>query len=161
MSMNEIASHMQPVAVQSGAAVPRDTRTAILRGALCKCPACGRAPIYRAFLKVQETCPACGEALHHQRADDAPAYFTMVVVGHVVVGGLLSLEQAYAPPSWVQLAIWLPATVIMSLLLLPRIKGALVGLQWALRMHGFAGTPVDTELVPEPVPAGAPVRPQA
>ena len=89
------------------------------------------------YLTVRDACPACGEALHHQRADDAPAYFTMFVVGHLVVGGVLSLEKAFAPPTWVQLSVWLPMTLVLSLALLPVIKGALVALQWALRMHGF------------------------
>ena len=120
-------------------AADRPVAAALRAGAAQRCPACARAPLYRAFLKVHDTCPRCGEALHHQRADDAPAYFTMAIVGHVVVGGLLALEQNLAPPSWVQLAIWMPATVILSLVLLPRIKGMLVALQWALRMHGFAG----------------------
>lgn len=131
----------------------RALQQAIWHGAQKCCPACGRGALYRAFLKVQDACPACGEALHHQRADDAPAYFTMVVVGHVVVGGLLSMEQAFAPPSWVQLTIWLPLTVLLSLVLLPRIKGMLVGLQWALRMHGFGGGA--DQPVPEPLPHGS------
>src|SRR5262249_20657559 len=61
------------------------------------------------------------------------------IVGHVIVGGALWLEIALAPPTWLHLAIWLPLTLVMSLLLLPRIKGSLVGLQWALRMDGFGG----------------------
>jgi hypothetical protein len=32
---------------------------------------------------------------------------------------------------------WFPLIIGLSLWLLPRVKGALVGLQWALRMHGF------------------------
>ena len=128
----------------------RSVRQAMLRGARQTCPACGNASLYRAFLKVRDVCPGCGEALHHQRADDAPAYFTMVVVAHVVVGGLLAVEKAFAPPSWLQLSIWLPLTVLLSLALLPRIKGLLIGLQWALRMHGFGGHP--DEAIPEPVP---------
>lgn len=118
----------------------RDVKTAMLRGWRLKCPACGRGRLFRKYLKVADTCPACSEELHHQRADDAPPYFTMVIVGHVVVAGVLALEKAAAPPSWVHLSLWLPLTVILSLVLLPLIKGALVGLQWALRMHGFGGT---------------------
>ena len=137
------------------AAGERNVTGAMLRGAAAACPACGKAPLYRAFLKVHESCPACGEALHHQRADDAPAYFTMVIVAHVVVGGLLALEQALAPPTWVQLAIWLPLTAILSLLLLPRVKGALIGLQWALRMHGFGGSAQEPRPEPDPA-AGVP-----
>lgn len=126
----------------------RDVKTAMLRGWRLKCPACGRGALFRKYLKVHDACPACNEELHHQRADDAPPYFTMVIVGHVVVAGVLALEKALAPPSWVHLVLWLPLTVILSLVLLPLIKGALVGLQWALRMHGFSGTP-DTP-VPNP-----------
>ncbi len=136
----------------------RDVMRAVRHGAQHKCPACGEGDLYKSFLKVNESCQHCGEALHHQRADDAPAYFTMVIVGHVVVGGLLSMEQSFAPPYWLQLAIWLPATAIMSLLLLPRIKGMLVGLQWAYRMHGFGGRADAPE--PEPMPA-SPIPPRA
>ncbi len=129
----------------------RKVQAAMLHGAAQHCPACGKGALYRAYLKVNDSCPACGEVLHHQRADDAPAYFTMIVVAHIVVGGLLSLEQAYAPPSWVQLSIWLPLTVILSLVLLPRIKGMLIGVQWACRMHGFGGEP--DQPIPEPLPS--------
>ena len=128
----------------------RNVKPAVLRGAAQLCPACGKGRLFRAFLKVHDACPACGEALHHQRADDAPAYFTMVLVAHVVVGGLLAMEQAFAPPSWLQLSIWLPMTLVLSLLLLPRIKGMLIGAQWALRMHGFGGA-ADVA-IPEPMP---------
>ena len=100
--------------------------------------------MFHAFLKVSATCPSCGEELHHQRADDAPPYFTMVIVGHVVIAGILALEKAVAPESWVHMVLWLPLTVGLSLWLLPRVKGALVGLQWALRMHGFGGRTDET-----------------
>jgi uncharacterized protein (DUF983 family) len=126
----------------------RDVMRALLRGFAGRCPRCGGGDLFRAYLKVRDTCPACGEALHHHRTDDAPPYFTIVVVGHFIVGGVLALERAFAPPSWVHLALWLPLTLAASLLLLPRIKGALVGLQWALYMHGFEG-PANADLVPE------------
>ena len=75
--------------------------------------------------------------MHHHRADDAPPYFTIVIVGHVVVGLVLAVEMAYPPPLWLHAALWLPLTVILALLILPVVKGALVALQWALPMHGF------------------------
>lgn len=121
----------------------RDIKVALIRGWRQTCPSCGEGALYRKYLKVADRCPSCGEELFHQRADDAPPYFTMVIVGHVVVGGVLILEKAVAPPSWVHLVIWLPLTVALSLWLLPRVKGALVGLQWALRMHGFGGATDD------------------
>lgn len=128
----------------------RDTFESVWRGFKGCCPKCGEGRLLHSYLKVVDTCPKCGEAMHHHRADDAPAYFTMLIVAHVTVGGLMAIEQRYAPPTWVQLSIWLPLTAIMCLVLLPRIKGALVGLQWALRMHGF-GSKKDPAL-PEPLP---------
>lgn len=109
----------------------------LLRGALGRCPACGTGRMFRRYLKVADHCPNCGEAMHHQRADDAPPYFTIVIVGHIIVGLVLSLEVAYRPPLWLHGAIWLPLTVLLCLAVLPVIKGALVALQWALMMHGF------------------------
>ena len=112
---------------------------AVLRGLRHKCPACGNGRLFRAYLKVADACPDCHEPLHNHRADDAPPYFTIVIVGHIVLPGVLILEQTAAPPEWLHLALWLPLTIILSLALLPPIKGALVGLQWANRMHGFGG----------------------
>ncbi len=88
---------------------------------------------------VVDACADCAEAMHHQRADDAPPYVTILIVGHFLVGGVLAVEQAYAPPTHIHLLIWLPLALLGCLLLLPVAKGALVGLQWALRMHGFGG----------------------
>ena len=117
--------------------VKRDILPALLRGARCRCPQCGDGMIFGAYLKVNPTCSQCGLHLHLHRADDAPPYFTMLIVGHVVVGGVLALERAVQPQTAVHLAIWLPLTLALSLWLLPRVKGALIGLQWAARMHGF------------------------
>jgi uncharacterized protein (DUF983 family) len=116
---------------------PRDLLRAMLRGFAGRCPSCGKGRLFGRYLKVQDGCPSCGEALHHNRTDDAPPYFTILIVGHLIVGGVLALEKALGPPTWVHLAIWLPLTLVASLWLLPRVKGALVGLQWALYMHGF------------------------
>jgi uncharacterized protein (DUF983 family) len=115
----------------------RDVWRAMLDGFRSRCPACGKGALFGRYLKVQETCPSCGEALHHHRADDAPPYFTIMIVGHVVVGAILPVERMYAPPLWLHAALWLPLTLVLALWLLPRVKGTIVGLQWAFYMHGF------------------------
>src|SRR4029077_3858909 len=115
----------------------RDVLLAMQRGAIGRCPHCCKGRLFRAFLKVADQCPACGEALHHHRADDAPAYFVILIVGHLVVPIALAVETAFAPPYWVHLVTWGPVTLGLSLLLLPVVKGAIVALQWANRMHGF------------------------
>ena len=119
----------------------RPVGRSIWRGFQCRCPNCGEGKLYRAYLKVVDHCPACDEDLSHQRADDAPAYMTIFVVGHFIVSGVLASEfVAPDTPFWVPAAIWSALAVLASLWLLPRMKGALVGLQWANRMHGFGGT---------------------
>lgn len=119
---------------------PRDLGRAMRRGFMERCPHCGEGRMYRAYLKVNPRCPACGEDLSHQRADDAPPYITMLIVGHLIVGGVLAAEELFPQsPLWIDALIWLWLTLILSLALLPRVKGALVGYQWAMRMHGFGG----------------------
>jgi uncharacterized protein (DUF983 family) len=118
-------------------AARRNVWQAMLKGLLLKCPNCGRGAMFGRYLKVAAECPACGQELHHHRADDAPAYFTIVLVGHIVVAAVLAVEKAFHPSMGVHLALWVPLTLGLSLWLLPSVKGALVGLQWALRMHGF------------------------
>ena len=117
--------------------LPRGVFRSLLRGARRRCPRCGTGAMLAGYLKVREACGECGAELHHQRADDAPPYFTIMIVGHLIIPGALLLERAAHPPTWVQYSIWLPLTLGLTLALLPRVKGALVGMQWALRMGGF------------------------
>jgi len=93
--------------------------------------------LFRKFLKVKDRCDACGEDLHHHRADDMPAYIVMSIVGHIVIGLLLWVETSFAPSIWIHIALWVPLTLGLSLGLLQPVKGTIVALQWALRMHGF------------------------
>lgn len=114
---------------------------AIWRGFRRRCPRCNEGAIFGGYLTVNPVCPSCGLELHHHRADDAPPYFTILIVGHVVIPLLLLVEQKLAPPTWVQMVIWLPVILGLSLWLLPRVKGALIGLQWQAGMHGFGEHP--------------------
>lgn len=113
------------------------TARAMLRGFFGRCPSCGRGHIFGAFLKVADRCEVCDEELHHHRADDFPAYIVIVITGHILVPLVLAVETHFAPPAWVQLALFLPATLVLTLGLLQPVKGAIVALQWAAGMHGF------------------------
>lgn len=115
----------------------RSWKQAIGRGLLCRCPNCGKGHMFRAFLKVADTCDNCGEELHHHRADDAPPYFTMFIVGHIVVPLVLVVERTWHPSLWLHFVLWTIVTLGLTFALMPAVKGAIVGLQWALRMHGF------------------------
>jgi uncharacterized protein (DUF983 family) len=91
---------------------------AAMRGLARRCPACGRGPSLRGYLKVRESCPGCGERLGHIRADDFPPYATIFLVGHLVIPMVLLVEQRWSPE------------------LLPYVKGAVLGLMWALGLSG-------------------------
>ena len=128
---------------ETGLVEKRDVFTAIKRGFRGRCPRCGEGKLFRAFLKTADNCAVCGLDFTPHRADDLPAYLVIVIVGHIVVPLALSIETNYAPPVALQLAIYLPVTLIASLALLQPVKGAVVGLQWAFRMHGFDDNPVE------------------
>lgn len=117
----------------------RDVWQAMKRGFRGRCPRCGEGKVFRAFLKVADNCSVCGQDFSHHRADDLPAYLVIVIVGHIIVPLALWIETDYAPPVALQLAIYLPLTLVASLALLQPVKGAVVALQWAFRMHGFDG----------------------
>lgn len=121
------------------APVDRPLGTALTRGWRRRCPNCGGGPMFEGYLQVRHSCASCGEALHHHRADDVPAWAVILVTGKLLVGALLAVETAFSPPVWVHWAIWPAATLAMVLWLLPRVKGSIVGFQWAQRMHGFGG----------------------
>jgi uncharacterized protein (DUF983 family) len=122
---------------ESGLTEKRDVWTAMKRGFRGRCPRCGEGRLFRAFLKVDSNCSVCGLDFTPHRSDDLPAYLVIVIVGHLMVPLVLMIETNYSPPVALQLAIYLPATLVLSLLLLQPVKGAVVGIQWALRMHGF------------------------
>jgi len=114
---------------------PVEFWTALLRGWRGKCPRCGEGSLFSSFLKMRSHCPACELALEPYRADDAPAYFTIFTVGHIVVPLVLVVERyGDQPPLWFHAILWLPLSVILALCLLPRIKGAVIALLWAHRI---------------------------
>ena len=92
------------------------------------------------YLDVRHSCPACGTELHHHRADDGPAYMTILLVSHLGAPLLLAIYMMYRPTAMSMLIGFSLGAVVLSLALLPRIKGAFIGFQWARRMHGFGDT---------------------
>lgn len=109
----------------------------IMRGTLSRCPACGKGHLFRAWLKPVDACASCGEDMHHQRSDDLPPYISILILGHVAVGGFMMTDTVFLVPMWVHFAIWVPITIMVALLTIQPIKGGVIGLQWALKMHGF------------------------
>jgi uncharacterized protein (DUF983 family) len=116
---------------------PVSLAQAMWRGFRLRCPCCDKGRLFGRFLKVVDRCEECGEDYSHQRADDFPAYIVIVIVGHLTVPAMLAVEVAYRPPLWVHFSIWIPLIIVSALTLLQPVKGAIVGLQWQMGMHGF------------------------
>ncbi|WP_298910783.1 DUF983 domain-containing protein [uncultured Aliiroseovarius sp.] len=117
----------------------REMKPALRKGWAKRCPNCGTGKLFQGYLKVHHDCTVCGEELHHQRADDGPAYLTIIVVGHIMAPLLHVFYVHVVSDPLILATIFTVGTVAASLYLLPRFKGFMIAFQWAKRMHGFAG----------------------
>lgn len=110
---------------------------AVWHGLRRRCPRCGEGRMFDGYLKTRPSCDHCGQEFFHHRADDGPPYLTLLIVGHIVGPGMLWYYMAFRPEPVPFMLIFMAASLLMSLWCLPRLKGGLVGVQWATRMYGF------------------------
>ena len=115
----------------------RKIKPAIWNGLRRRCPQCGDGALFDGYLKIVDQCPSCQEDLHHHRADDGPAYLTILIVAHILGFGMHIMWVHFRPDPFVMATILTVGAVALSLYLLPRLKGMIVAIQWAKRMHGF------------------------
>lgn len=101
----------------------------IRAGLLCRCPNCGRAPLFSGFLKVVERCEACDFDFTRLNTGDGAAVFVMQIAGAPVVFGALFVQIAYDPPIWAMVAVALPLVLGLSLGLMRPGKGLMIALQ--------------------------------
>ena len=133
---------------RTSAALPeRDLRAALRRGWSQRCPACGEGALLDGYLTVRDACPVCGTELFHHRADDGPAWATILITGHLLAPAMLMVYVAWRPEAWKMALGFCIVFVALSLYLLPRLKGMFVAVQWAKRMGGFGG---EADVVAEP-----------
>lgn len=116
----------------------RPLAPALRRGWRRRCPKCGAGPVLKGYLTVRDRCPSCDEPLHHARADDGPAYMTILIVGHLMAPALLWVFTTFRPEPLILATGFTVGCTALSLYLLPRLKGAIIAFQWAKRMHGFS-----------------------
>ena len=107
---------------------------AVGRGVRNRCPVCGEGKVFKGFLSVVPECSACGAPLGLLRADDAPPYIVIFLVGHLLVPVVFWVERHYEPPMWLHMAVWLPLFAVLCTLMLRPVKGGVVG--WMTRL-GF------------------------
>lgn len=95
-----------------------------------KCPRCGKGKLFSGLLSVADTCPACGLSLHEHDVGDGPAFFAIVTVGFAVTFLAGWVEYSYAPPFWLHALLWVPAIILLSLLVLRIAKAWLIASQY-------------------------------
>ncbi|MBF9035468.1 DUF983 domain-containing protein [Rhodobacterales bacterium HKCCE2091] len=115
----------------------RPSWPAIRAGLGQRCPNCGTGHLFSSYLKLHPACPHCGEDLSHARADDGPAYLSILVTAKLLGTLMLSVYMAWQPHPVVLATMFCVGATAMALFLLPRFKGMIVAIQWANRMHGF------------------------
>jgi uncharacterized protein (DUF983 family) len=122
-------------------ATANPTRQAMIRGFLQRCPGCGKGDLFRAYLKQVDACADCGEAFGHIRADDGPAWLTVMVTGHVIVALMLTANAVLFMPLWVSLSGFIALSGAMVLGLLQRAKGIFIGMIWSMKAAEAVCTP--------------------
>jgi uncharacterized protein (DUF983 family) len=125
---------------------------ALARGAMFRCPACGEGKLFNGYLRLADECSHCHTPLGRIRADDAPPYFTILIVGHVLVPGVFLVEKIWHPEMWVHMAIWLPLFALVCMAMLRPVKGMVVA--WMMRL-GLTGEDQGPP-IPAPVIAARP-----
>ena len=101
----------------------------IRAGLLCRCPRCGKGPLFAGFLKVVDRCADCGFDFSRLNTGDGAAVFVMQIAGAPVVFGALFVQVVYDPPIWAMLAVALPLVLGLSLGLMRPGKGVMIALQ--------------------------------
>jgi len=129
------SARVQPQSIKPGLD-PYFVFASMLRGFRRHCPKCGQGLLFQGYLTPRPACDHCGADTGQIYTADIAPYFTILVVGHLVVLPLLLCEQLAHPPMWLQIAIWPAFALLLTLWFLPRIKGCIMGLMWALGMRG-------------------------
>ncbi len=129
----------------------------VARGLRRRCPNCGEGRLYKGYLSLRSPCETCGDDNDRYPSDDAAPYFTILLVGHLVVAPFLFFSFVHTAPLWIVLATVIPAILVVTLLALPYIKGAVIGAMWAMnftrqsaRFEVGPGKPPET---PAPAPS--------
>ena len=105
----------------------------IVRGILGRCPNCGQGKLFAKYLKQVNSCSICNKYLGNIRADDGPAWLTILVVGHLLAPFIIIFASKTSWPDWLSVTIWSILAVVMALIILPRAKGLFIAVLWQLR----------------------------
>ena len=102
----------------------------VRHGMALRCPNCGKGHLFARYLKQVDTCASCGEDFSQIRADDGPAWLTILIVGHILAPILLAVIPSSTWPDWVSMTVWPTFALVLTLAILPCAKGLFIGMIW-------------------------------
>ncbi len=103
------------------------------RGLLGRCPHCGEGKLFDGYLTVVQKCSVCGDPLGLYRAADGPAFFTMSIIGLLLIP-VLGFGFVLFRSDPLTLALVVTACIlVLTLVVLRLVKGAFIGHLWAQR----------------------------
>ena len=97
--------------------------SALGRGRIGFCPACGQGHLFTCFLRIVRECASCHALLEAARADEAPPYFVILLTAHIVIPAMLLTQKFGAPTSFELASIVVPLTLVLALALRCPVKG--------------------------------------
>ena len=104
--------------------------TAPLRGVTGRCPRCGKGRLFERYLKTAAHCSICSEPFDHLPADDMPPWMTILLVGLIIIPAMVYINLQFETKTYIQLCLWIPLALILTLFLLPRCKGLILAILW-------------------------------
>ena len=138
-----------PEADKARKPLPPSFLEGLKRGIARHCPTCGRGRLFDGYLAVRPVCAVCGNDNERYPSDDVPPYFTILIVGHLVLGPTLALGYIQIWPLWQSMTVFPILILIVTLVLLPFIKGAVIGAEAALGLVRAPDRPLSVRIDPE------------
>lgn len=106
---------------------------AVMRGLRGRCPDCGRGKLFAGYLKQAPACSMCGAKTGEIAAEDGPPWLTVLMLGPLLAALTFIAARQEAWPLWMRLAGLGAFAIGAVLVMLPRVKGGLIGALWGMR----------------------------
>lgn len=103
---------------------------ALIRGICGRCPNCGKGNLFESYLKQIQYCAYCNHEWGHIRADDGPAWLTVLIVAHLLAPFLFFVLSKEDWPDWQVMTVTTTYILVLMFIILPRAKGLFISLIW-------------------------------
>lgn len=110
-----------------------NSHSAMTAGLLCRCPRCGKGPLFVNVLNMRDSCTACGLDYKFVDTGDGPAVFAIFILGFISMGLAMIAEFKFGVPWWVHVLLLGVLMPLLAVFLLRFLKAILIALQFKNR----------------------------